>query len=187
MIARHHALIRLDALDDMWDEWESWFADLEETHTSQPSLVFFRSIGHDRSWITSAGVVLDTAAFRAAVLDMPVNAPAQLCIRAGYLALRRIAGYFSLPFDPAPSPDDAISIDRSEFDAAYHELASAGVPLRADIDAAWSDFKGWRVNYDAPLLGLAGLTMAPYAPWSSDRSLSYRRPPLTRLNRRARE
>lgn len=34
---------------------------------------------------------------------------------------------------------------------------------------AWRDFAGWRVNYDTVLVALAGLTMAPYAPWSSDR------------------
>jgi hypothetical protein len=187
MIARHQLLLRLEALDDFWDGWEAWFADVEETHTSFPSLVFFRSIAHDRSWITSAGVVLDAASFRAAVLDLPPNAPSQLCIRAGYLALRRIAHFYSLPFNPDPTPDDPISIDRSEFVAAYQELAAAGVPLRPDVDAAWRDWKGWRVNYDEPLLGLAGLTIAPYAPWSSDRSLAARRLPLTRLGRRARE
>jgi hypothetical protein len=43
--------------------------------------------------------------------------------------------------------------------------------LIADRDAAWRDFAGWRVNYDTVLLALAAMTMAPYAPWSSDRSL----------------
>ena len=115
---------------------------------------------------------------------MPSNAQAQLSIRAGYLALRRIAAYFSIPFDPDPAPDDPISIDRSEFDAIYEELASFGVPVRPNRDACWRDFRGWRVNYDTVLLALAGLTMAPYGQWVSDRSLRYRRPPLTRRGRR---
>jgi hypothetical protein len=183
MIRRHHALARLEALDDLWDDWESWFADLEETHTSQPSLVFFRSISHTRSWVTAAGVVLDTAALRCSMLRLPANAQAQLCIRAGYLSLRRIADYFSIPNDHDPRPDDPISIDRSEFDAVYEELASFGVPVRPDREACWRDFRGWRVNYDTVLLALAGLTIAPYSPWVSDRSLPYRRPPLKRGRR----
>jgi len=183
MIKRHHALARLDALDEIWDPWETWFADVEETHTSQPSLVFFRSITHDRSWITSAGAVLDAAALRSSVLNLPQNARAQLCLRAGYLCLRRICDYFDIPYDPNPSADDPISIDRSEFDAAYDELASYGVPVRPHRDQCWRDYKGWRVNYDTVLLALASLTAAPYAPWSSDRSLRYRRPPLTRIRR----
>jgi len=185
MIKRHNALNRLEALDDLWDDWETWFADVEETHTSNPSLVFFRSISHTRSWLTASGVVLDTAALRCSTLDAPSNAQAQLCIRAGYLALRRIADYFSIENDHDPRPDDPISIDRSEFDVAYDDLVAAGVPVRTDRDECWRAFRGWRVNYDTVLIALAGLTMAPYAPWVSDRSLPYRRPPLSRNARRS--
>ena len=45
------------------------------------------------------------------------------------------------------------------------------MPLKADKDQAWRDFAGWRVNYDQPLLALAAMIRAPYAPWSSDRSV----------------
>jgi hypothetical protein len=61
---------------------------------------------------------------------------------------------------------------------------NAGIPVRADRDAAWLDFNGWRVNYDLPLLGLAGFVMAPYAPWSSDRSARYHRAPLRKRSGR---
>jgi hypothetical protein len=104
-------------------------------------------------------------------IDVTRDAQADLCIRAGYLALRRIADFFQIPYNTTPLPGDPISLSRVEFDAAYDELARNGVPLIADQDRAWRDFSGWRVNYDAVLLALAALTMAPYAPWSSDRSL----------------
>ena len=51
-------------------------------------------------------------------------------------------------------------------------------------DLAWFDFTGWRVNYDVPLLALAGFVMVPYAPWSSDRSLRFRRARLRAGRRR---
>jgi len=104
---------------------------------------------------------------------MPVNdMQARLCSRAGYLALRRIADLFDLPYEPNPVfPEEPISISREEFDAACAALEEAGVPLRDDRDQAWLDFAGWRVNYDRPLLSLAALVGAPYAPWSSDRSV----------------
>ena len=47
--------------------------------------------------------------------------------------------------------------------------APSGIPLKADRDQAWRDFAGWRVNYDAVLLALCGMVMAPPAKWSSDR------------------
>ena len=39
-----------------------------------------------------------------------------------------------------------------------------------DRDAAWEEFGVARKQYDRVLLALAAFTMAPYAPWSSDRS-----------------
>ena len=102
---------------------------------------------------------------------MPRSVEAQLAIRAGFLALRTIAAFFNVQFDEDPGPDDAINITRDEYDEQIALLEQAGVPIRADREQAWRDFKGWRVNYDIPLIALATLTKAPYAMWSSDRSL----------------
>jgi len=176
----------LEELDVVWLQWQDWFAEVEETHTSQASLSFFRSPRHDRSWVTAAGVVLDAASFANSTIDIKHSAYAALCVRAGYSALRAISDFFSIPYDPDPQQTDPTSIAREEFDDACRTLADAGVPLKADLDQAWIDFNGWRVNYDSVLVGLAGLTMAPYAMWSSDRSL--RRvplPPIARRRRRA--
>jgi hypothetical protein len=175
MILRFSRIHGLNRLAEQWVIWETWFTEIEESHTSLAALVFFRSPQPDRSWITAAGAVLDAAALTASTLDLTRDPQAELCIRAGYLALRRIADFFDIPYPPAPQPDDPISISREEFEAAYEQLAQQDVPLKPDRDRAWRDFAGWRVNYDTVLLALAGLTMAPYAPWSSDRSLPFRR------------
>jgi hypothetical protein len=60
-------------------------------------------------------------------------------------------------------------VRRDEFEAALDHMAERGVPLKADREAAWRSFAGWRVNYDTVLIALARITMAPRAPWSSDR------------------
>jgi hypothetical protein len=170
----------IDRLPELWQTWQAWFIDIAETHTSLAALSFFRSPEPDRSWVTAAACVLDSASLRLAALELPREPDAALCIRTGKVSLGHIARYFSLPFDPDPAPDDPISVTRDEFDAVVDGLAAEGLPVRTDRDAAWRDFAGWRVNYDALVLGLAGLTLAPYAPWSSDRGLAYRRPPLRR-------
>lgn len=169
MIERFHRIQGLSRLEEQWARWEVWFTELEESHTSFSPLVFFRSPRSDQSWITAAGAVLDAAALATSTLDIPRNPQAALCIRAGYLALRSIAGFYRLPYDPNPAPTDPISITRYEFDQVYDRLAGQQIPLKRDRDQAWRDFAGWRVNYDTVLLLLAELTMAPYAPWSSDR------------------
>lgn len=172
MIMRYAAIGWLERLDDLWTEWERWFIEIAESHTSFPALVFFRSPDPQQSWVTTAGAVLDAAALSQAVLHEQPEARAGLCLRAGYLSLRSVSDYFGLPHDPDPSRGDQISVAREEFNEAYEKMAAAGIAVRADREAAWHDFAGWRVNYDEVLLRLCGLTMAPpNCPWSSDRAL----------------
>jgi len=162
-----------EQLDDTWTRWEEWFAQIEESHTSLVALVFFRSPMPDRHWVTAAGAVMDAAALLDSTVDAPRNVRSVLALRAGYVSLRRIADYFgnTIVYNPSPSPDDPISISREEFDEVYDELKANDVPVIADREAAWRNYAGWRVNYDRVLLGLARLTSAPYAPWSSDRTI----------------
>lgn len=171
MILRYHRIHGLARLTDFWATWEAWFVDVEETHTSLAALAFFRSPQGHRSWVTAAGAVLDAASLITSTLDVPRDPQRELCIRAGYLALQYIASYFQVPFDPHPRPTDPISVARSEYDDVCDRLAAAGVALKEDRDDTWRQFAGWRVNYDVVLLALAAITMAPLAPWSSDRSL----------------
>lgn len=165
---------RIDAgevrLGQLWRTWETWFADVEETHTTFGALPFFRSPQPGESWITAAGVLLDSASLWVAAVEHPVDPDAQLCIRTGFLALRRIARSLGLPSEDDPAPTDPISVARSEWEVALAELEAAGVPVVAERDAAWRAWAGWRVNYDLVLLGLARLVEAPVAPWVSDRS-----------------
>jgi len=170
MLTRFYLIDGLDHLTDMWQAWEVWFAELSESHTSLPAVAFFRSPQPEHSWITAAGAVLDAAALAQSIVAIPDNPQAALCLRAGYLALRRIADVFSISYHPDPHfPTQSISLTRAEFDTVCDALAHNGVPLKANRDLAWSDFAGWRVNYDTVLLALCTLTTAPPAPWSSDR------------------
>lgn len=169
MINRYYRIHGLDHIGELWPQWEAWFTDIEETHTLFAALTFFRSPQPDRSWVTASGAVLDTAALMRSTIDIPRDPHADLCIRAGYIALRRIASFFDIEYNAQPASDDTISITRAEYDEACRQLIEQGVPLKPDRDQTWSDFIGWRVNYDRVLIALARMTMAPEAPWSSDR------------------
>ena len=181
MMMRFHQIDWFDHLPEMYSAWEEWFVDIEESHTSLPALVFFRSPVPEHSWVTAAGAMLDGAGIAVSCIDLPPDPQGQVAIRAGYIALRRIADFFGIGYDPDPRPDDPISITEAEFQEAYDRLAEAGVPMRHDRAQAWRDFAGWRVNYDTVLLALCALTLAPFAPWSSDRSpLEWHRTPRVR-------
>jgi len=174
MLSRFERIEKLSELSDFWEGWEAWFAALAESHTSLAALVFFRSPRVDASWVTASGAVLDAAALKRSVVDLPHEPQEALCIRAGFVALRQIADFFEITYNRDPRwPDEAISISRQEFNQACERLAEQGIPLVADLDQAWKDFAGWRVNYDAVLLALCQITMAPAAPWSSDRGVGY--------------
>jgi hypothetical protein len=170
LFERYARIGGMDRLYDLWITWEIWFAEIEESHTSLPALSHFRSPQPDRSWITAAGAVLDASALALSAIDIPYEPQAALCIRGGYVALRRIADFFRIPYNANPRPDAPIYIGRDEFDVALDHLAASGVAIKADRDQAWRDFVGWRVNYEEVLLALCTLTNAPEAPWSSDRA-----------------
>jgi hypothetical protein len=181
MLLRFQRLNRIHDLSALWAEWENWFVDVEESHTSLAALVFFRSPQPDHSWVNAAGCLLDAAALRLALFDLPgdvANSPipgggtvpsdasAAIAIRAGFIALRRIADFFTVAYNPNPHfPDDPISVSREDFDRACELFIQAGIPLREDREQAWRDFAGWRVNYDPVLNALKVLTMAPPSDW----------------------
>lgn len=178
LLSRYQRIRGMEYLDELWGAWEQWFVELDESHTSLAALSFFRSPAPERSWIVAAGVIMDTAALTASTLDIKPNPHSVLCLRAGYVALRHIADYFHINYEPSPKPTDPISIRREEFDAACEKLAKIGIPIKSDRDQAWKDFAGWRVNYDTVLLELCSLTLAPVAEWSSDRMPPLRFLPL---------
>lgn len=187
MLVRHSRIGWIDDMSSTWLDWERWFAEIEESHASFPILAFFRSPQPQRSWVTASGTVLDAGSLYASCLEGVAVGPAGVCIRSGFLALRRLADFYGIEFDHEVGPDDPISISRSEFDEAWEQMAAAGIALKPDQDQAWRDYAGWRVNYDVVLLALAQITMAPYAPWTSDRSSpSHSQPRVQRFGKRVR-
>ena len=170
MLRRYAWIGAMELLDDdVFEKWEQWFVEVEESHSSFAALIFFRSPVAERSWITAAGCVLDTAAITLSCLDRPSRGRSALCLRSGFLALRRLASYMGIPHDDDPHLGDPISVTRREFDLMCVELQATGLALKTDREQMWADFCGWRVNYDSVLVGLSKLMVAPEGRWSSDR------------------
>jgi hypothetical protein len=166
MLLRYQRIHGFENLSEQWKAWELWFADIDESHTSLSILVFFRSPVATHSWITACGTVLDAASLMLAAIDLPMDASAALCIRAGYLALRRIANYYKIPFIPDPHyPTDQVLLDKDLFNLALDQLEENELPIKSDRDQAWNDFAGWRVNYESVLVALSKLTLSPETPW----------------------
>jgi hypothetical protein len=138
-----------------------------ETHTTLPILNFYRSPNPTQTWIGSAATVLDAAALFNAAVDAKPSPTAGLCIRAGWLTLRRIGDYFHIHYPTTMTKDIPITITREEFEIVLARLEVVGVPILADHDAAWSDFVGWRINYDALIERFYVLFVCPRTDWKT--------------------
>jgi hypothetical protein len=138
-----------ERLDEIWREWEQWFIEIGETHSTLVILNYYRSSNPNQTWIGSAAAVLDSAALFNAAVDVKPSPSAGLCIRSGWLTLRKLADYFKVPYPVVFDSDIEISITREQFELVLDRLTQSGVPIVPDRDAAWTDFVGWRVNYDA--------------------------------------
>ena len=167
-----HTAGSLDRLDELWGEWESWFIELSETHTSLLILNYYRSPSPHRSWVTASATVLDAAALRCAVLDVPMSPDPQLCIRSGWLALQALGDYFEIPYPKESTEGETIAVTRAQFNSVVRRLRRAGVPVVDDLDQAWLDFAGWRVNYDVIIEELHRKFAAPHVDWDTARDVA---------------
>ena len=185
MLLRFHRLERLGQLGEYWVEWETWFVELEESHTTLAALVYFRSPLPEHSWVNAAEVMMDAAALRLALLDLPgdtegallpggtrvpTDTNAAIMLRAGFVALQRIADFFQVDYNPDPQfPEDQISIRQAEFEQAAAVFVNQGLTVKVDLAQAWQDFAGWRVNYDSVVSALKQITVAPPTEWLGER------------------
>jgi hypothetical protein len=166
---------RIDVvLADLFRSWELWAADVAESHTSYPVLIFVRSPTPMANWLTSLLAVLDAAAMMLAVA--PSLAPeleARMCLRMGAVCLRQVAGAAGLEVPGDQDEPPALSLTYSEFEQSVRSLEEVGFPVERGAQEAWGDFAGWRVNYELPAHLLATLIDAPPALWSGPRRRPY--------------
>ncbi len=169
LLARHQLVGIMDDLPTFYGSWEAWAADVAESHTNYPALLWFRSPRPLYSWVIGLLAVLDSAALYLALSPRRAPSQARLCLRMGFTALREVARALRIPFNPDPDPEDPLELEFEEFAGAVAHLQRAGFPMERTAAEAWADFRGWRVNYESLVYALADLLMAPPAPWSGPR------------------
>jgi len=169
ILIRHQLVGITDALPDFYASWEQWAAEVSESHVSYPVLLLFRSPDPWSSWVLSLLSVMDAAAMHLALQPESAPSQARMCIRMGYVALRRISSSLGWEFDDDPFPDGPIELTEDEFAVAVALLDDSGFPIERDVGAAWPHFRGWRVNYENLAYRWAARVVAPVAPWSGTR------------------
>jgi hypothetical protein len=194
MLATLHSF---DALDnpELWRSATAWLLELDQTHCSFPALCYFPETTAGQSWVAAVGSLLDAGALllcgaplsltgggsrrgQGPMLMMAHGIPTIVAIgQAAGLPIDRPVRLAELVPDP-PRPPPPVSVTRDQFETALDRLAEALPVAPADRDAAWHRFAWIRSTYDQPVRGLAGLTMAAPAAWTTDRPAAVARPRL---------
>jgi hypothetical protein len=174
LMRTHYALgtgmSTLDTMPDLYAQWERWAADIAESHTTFLPLVRFRSPGALSSWVTALLAVLDSAAmFLALCPEAAPSVPARLCIRSGFLCFNRIARAMGYDIPDDPDPDSEITLTYQEFVDAVDRMREVSFPLERSAAEAWTDFAGWRINYEKAAYAVAAAVEAVPALWSGPR------------------
>jgi hypothetical protein len=178
----------------VWGQASEWFVAVEQSHTAFPALSGFPPQNPDRSWVATAGTVLDAGALLLSVAHIDREDLTQertdfgalvVALAHGSSALSGIAHVVGLDVDDTPTivellldrtaAPQEIAVTREEYVAALEELQSLGI-AELDVDQSWDRFARIRAAYDRPLRGLAGYTHAPPARWTTDRALVVGRP-----------
>jgi hypothetical protein len=147
ILIRHQLVGIVDALPDFYGQWEQWAADFSETHATYTVLLLFRSPDPWSSWVLALLSVLDAAAMHLALNPATAPSQARLCLRMGYIALRRISDALGWSYDHDPMPDGPLQLTADEFAAAVTLIHEVGFRTERSADEAWPHFRGWRVNY----------------------------------------
>jgi len=194
-------LTRLDVVDnpDFWRAAAQWMLELDQTHCAFPALCYFPESSPDQSWVASVGSLLDAAALllseiRFHAVGDPTDDPAEeakgpmLVLAYGMPTIVRIGRAAGLPVEPpvlladllarVSEPAPEISIRRAEFLPALDRLQSLASLSDDEQESYWRQFAWIRSSYDRVLRGLAGLTLAGSAPWTTDRPAEVGRPRL---------
>ncbi len=165
VLARHVRFRNVEELPELYATWERWAAAVSESHTSYPSLMWFRSPDSTRSWLLAMVAVLDAAALHLALAPSTAPSQARLCLRMGIDCLRSLADVLHFPYDPDPLPTDPLRLRQDEFDEGFDLLERVPFPVETTREEAWRHFKGWRINYEPIVDQLTHLVMPPPAPW----------------------
>lgn len=182
-------VLKLDWPTDAVETAINWLCSMRVSQYIYPLLNHFRSPVRDRHWSVSLLALLDAAALRLTTVEGERNMNLVRILAQGadtFQALKlseisRTAGGVSegamltwaieesLLAEPGDGPVPDPGITRAEWDRALDFMASHGVQVLADRDAAWKAFCRVRAHYVESAYFLTRHLSAINAPWSGPR------------------
>lgn len=138
--------------------WDDWCADVYDSHSAYPMLLWFRSRQAGRSWSVGLGIVLEVASYILAAVDQPNHHEAQSLYRRAIMLLDAVRGHEHVKLPPPPEiPTELVE---RQFREVYDTLADYGLPLRPYAEALAREH-ALRADYVPVLYGLSQALLAP--------------------------
>ena len=153
----------------LWAEWERWAADVSESHTSYPALIYTRSARPMRNWVVALLAMMDAAALSIVLRPQDRQVAPRMFLRQGLECLRDLAAATGIHYDPTPATGQPIQLSKDEFVSAVNMLIDVGYDPQRTADEAWPVFSDWRVMYESIAYDLALRVDAVPAKWSGPR------------------
>lgn len=154
---------------DLWAEWERWAADVSESHSSYPTLIYTRSARPMRNWVVALLSVMDAAVLSLVLRPKDRQVAARMFLRQGLECLRDLAAATGIPYDSNPKQGTPIQLSKEEFDSAFTMLTEVGYKPQRTVEEAWPLFSDWRLTYESIAYELAMRLDAVPAKWSGPR------------------
>jgi hypothetical protein len=125
LLERFAAIRNQAALPDDLSEGRNWCATVRQSHSSHPSLIYFRSMSTGSGWPAALGALLDLALIAEHLLDDDsLYGPAVLLREEGTRMARELALIARLTPDP-------VSADEAALEQLVNRLQTSGYRLRS--------------------------------------------------------
>ena len=139
-------------------EWNIWCAEVYDSHTSYPMLLWFRSRQPGRSWTVGLGMVLEAASYVMSTIEVPRHHEAQGLYRRAVMLLDSINRTEHLNSDAVEPLEEAAL--RAQFEGVHAAIVEMGLPARP-LEEAYAREQALRADYLPALVQLNWALLAP--------------------------
>lgn len=136
----------LDSLTSVWSEWADEYVDIEQRYRTVDGYLLIFAPVMTKHWSTDAVMIFDAANLRNSLVAPP-DSEAARCLDVGSIAIGKIANHYGHRIYSFHRPSEPRSITQDEFARCAERLRDLGIPVAADVQAAWNQFSQVRESY----------------------------------------
>lgn len=137
----------LDSLTSIWSNWADEFEDIGQRYRSVDAYLLIFAPVMTKHWSTDAVKVFDAANLRNTLVTLPPDPEAARCLDIGSTVIGLIANHYGHRIYSFRRPSGPRTITLAEFEYCAWRLRDLGIPVVADLPAAWQTFGDVRESY----------------------------------------